>query len=98
MKKTSKELRNDIFLSMELLPNTDTTDDKPLWSVSAECYGCPSRCVMNFTSPVKLSFAFGAKLVGAFSSLCAKLDAVLAQNHEKQDGQKQAELFADGGE
>lgn len=98
MKKTSRELRNDIFLSMELLPSMDTTDDKPKYFVRAECYGCPSQCEMSFTSPVRLSFAFGAKLVDAFSLLCAKLDAVLAQDQEKQDGQKQAELFVEGGE
>lgn len=98
MKKTSKQLRNDIFLSMELLPNTDTTDDRPLWSVTAECYGCPSRCAMSFTTPKKLSFAFGGRLVGAFSSLCAKLDAALADDQNAPGGPKQAELFAEGGE
>ena len=72
--------KDDIFVSMEHLPDLDT------YQYKVECHGCMNQCDYAFLYQKKLSFAFVAKLAGVFSSPCAKL-AKAAANKGRLDGQ-----------
>lgn len=72
--------KDDIFLSMEHLPDLDT------YQYKIECHGCTNQCDYVFLYQKKLSFAFVAKLAGVFSSPCAKLAKAVA-NKGRLDGQ-----------
>ena len=72
--------REDIYVSMERLPDLDT------YQYKIECHGCTNQCDYAFLYQRKLSFAFVAKLAGVSSSPCAKL-AKAAANKGRLDGQ-----------
>lgn len=72
--------KDDIFITMERLPDTDT------YQYKVECHGCANQCDYVFFYRTKLSFAFVGKLAGVFSSPCAKL-AKAAANKGRLDGQ-----------
>lgn len=72
--------KDDIYVSMEHLPDLDT------YQYKVECHGCANQCDYAFLYRKKLSFAFVGKLAGVFSSPCAKL-AKAAANKGRLDGQ-----------
>lgn len=72
--------KEDIFVSMERLPDLDT------YQYKVECHGCANQCDYVFLYQKKLSFAFVGKLAGVFSSPCARL-AKAAANKGRLDGQ-----------
>lgn len=72
--------KDDIFVSMEHLPDLDT------YQYKVECHGCASQCDYVFLYQKKLSFAFVGNLAGVFSSPCARL-AKAAANKGRLDGQ-----------
>lgn len=72
--------REDIYVSMEHLPDLDT------FRYKVECYGCENQCDYSFLYRKKLSFAFVGKLAGVFSSPCVKLGKAEA-NKDRPGGQ-----------
>lgn len=61
--------REDISISMEILPDTVTNR----YRYSLDCDACPLLCGFRFSAPTRLSFASVAVLVDAFSLPCKKL-------------------------
>ena len=74
--------RNDISVTME------PWQDSGLYMYGLECYQCEHKCDFHFISRKGLSFAFVAKLVGAFSTPCKRLaEEEARRNRNAQDGQ-----------
>lgn len=69
--------KDDIYISMEHLPDLDT------YHYKLECRGCEKQCDFAFLYLKRLSFAFVAKFGGVFSSLCKRLVKAAAEKDSR---------------
>lgn len=74
---TKRFNKDDIYISMEHLPDLDT------YQYKVECHGCVNQCDFAFLYQKKLSFAFVGRLAGVFSSPCAKLAKAAAEKSRR---------------